>query len=190
MTRSMSLPLSRPCCPPRRQMNVFELSRLHVRVAVAAALFSALACILAWHLIWNWTPSLPLGLYWLSRGAPPARGELVAFPVPSNVEDLVRDRKYLPPGAMLVKTVVAGAGDRVCTEDGTFTVNGHALAGGGRIAATDTAGRPLPHYEGCGPVPEGWVYVASHYARSFDSRTFGPVRASDIRGTVMPLWTY
>jgi conjugative transfer signal peptidase TraF len=145
---------------------------------------------LAWHLVWNWTPSLPLGLYWLSRGASPARGKLVAFPVPGSVQDLVRDRRYLPPGAMLIKAVVATPGDRVCTEGETFRVNDQPLAGGGQILTEDTAGRPLPHYEGCGPVPEGWFYVASHYATSFDSRTFGPVSASDIRGTVTPLWTY
>jgi type IV secretory pathway protease TraF len=39
-------------------------------------------------------------------------------------------------------------------------------------------------------VSEGLVFVASHYATSFDSRTFGPVTLSDIRGTVTPLWTY
>src|SRR4029077_9798378 len=110
-----------------------ELSRLYVRLLLATALFSALACILARHLVWNWTASLPLGLYWLSRGASPARGKLVAFPVPANVEGLVRERQYLPAGAMLVKPVVATAGDHVCTEGGTLTINGQPLAGGGRI---------------------------------------------------------
>ena len=51
-------------------------------------------------------------------------------------------------------------------------------------------GRPLPHDERCGRLPEGDVFVASHFATSFDSRTFGPVPLTDIRGTVTPLWTY
>jgi conjugative transfer signal peptidase TraF len=186
-----SLVLSAPCrAPERRRATALELSRLHVRLALATTLLCALACLLAGHLIWNWTPSLPLGLYWLSRGAAPGPGKLVAFPVPANVQDLVLARNYLPPGAMLVKTVVATAGDRVCTAEGTFSVNGRPLAGGGHILTEDSAGRPLPHYEGCGEVPEGQVFVASPHARSFDSRTFGPVRAADIRGTVTPLWTY
>ncbi len=174
----------------RPAMSALELSGLCLRLAAVTTLASIMACALAWHLVWNRTPSLPLGLYWLSRGASPERGKLVAFPVPTHVEDLVRERQYLPPGAMLVKPVVATAGDRVCTEGDVFTINGQSLAGGGRIAVADSAGRPLPRYDGCGPVPDGWVFVASSYAKSFDSRTFGPVSVQDIRGTVTPLWTY
>jgi conjugative transfer signal peptidase TraF len=156
--------------------------------AVAAAAFaSALACLAGAHLLWNWTPSLPLGLYWVSPGAPVNVGALVAFPVPADVRALVHERNYLPPGALLVKPVVATSADRVCTEGGELTVNGAPL---GAVATQDTRGRPLPHDERCGPLPEGQVFVASHFATSFDSRTFGPVPTADIRGTVTPLWTY
>ena len=175
---------------PARAMTAGELSHLLVRLLGVTALVSALACLFAAHLLCNLTPSLPLGLYWMTRGAPRAlakEGALVAFAVPAAVRDLVRERHYLPPGALLVKTVVATAGDRVCTEGGALTVNGKGL---GAILTEDTAGRPLPHYEGCGAVPDGWLYVASHYAKSFDSRTFGPIRVSDIRAGVTPLWTY
>jgi conjugative transfer signal peptidase TraF len=175
---------------PRAFMSARDLSRLYLRLLGGTVLACALACLVAWHLVWNWTPSLPLGLYWLSRDTSAAvatRGELVAFPVPAAVRDLVRDRRYLPPGAMLVKRVVATPGDRVCTDGGTFAINGEPL---GAILAEDSAGRPLPQYEGCGRVPEGLLYVGSHHPKSFDSRTFGPVRVADIRGTVTPLWTY
>jgi conjugative transfer signal peptidase TraF len=168
-------------------MTARELSRLYVRVFGATALASALACLLASRLVWNATPSLPLGLYWLSRGSPVEKGRLVAFPVPPGVEDLVRERRYLPPGAFLVKPVVATSGDVVCTDGGTLSVNGRPL---GAILTEDSARRPLPHYAGCGPVGSGEVFVASHYDKSFDSRTFGPVAMGAIRGTVRPLWTY
>ena len=169
-----------------------ELERLLCGALLATALVSALACMLASHLLWNWTPSLPLGLYWLSpegrgRVSRVKVGALVAFPVPRHVRDLVAARKYLPPGALLIKPVVAMAQDRVCTEGGTLTVNGAPL---GVIPTEDSGRRPLPREERCGPVSEGLVFVASHYATSFDSRTFGPVTLSDIRGTVTPLWTY
>jgi conjugative transfer signal peptidase TraF len=153
----------------------------------AAALLSALACTVASHLLWNWTPSLPLGLYWLSPGRPIAVGTLVALPVPSDVQDLVRDRKYLPPRALLIKPVVALSSDRVCTDGGTLVVNGSML---GAVLAADGAKRPLPHATGCGPLPQGQVFLASRYPKSFDSRTFGPVSLTQIRGTVTPLWTY
>jgi conjugative transfer signal peptidase TraF len=173
----------------RRATTVRELERLLCGAVFAAALVSALACTLASHLLWNWTPSLPPGLYWLSPGGRSRVkvGALVAFPVPRNVRDLVAARNYLPPGALLIKPVVAMAQDWVCTEGGTLTVNGAPL---GAIPTEDSGRRALPREERCGPVSEGLVFVASHYATSFDSRTFGPVTLSDIRGTVTPLWTY
>jgi conjugative transfer signal peptidase TraF len=172
-----------------RAVTVRRIERSLLGAAAATVLASALACLAGAHLLWNWTPSLPLGLYWLSPGgcARVKVGALVAFPVPAHVRALVLERRYLPPGALLVKPVVAMRPDCVCTDSGTLTVNGTPL---GAIATEDTQGRPLPHDERCGPVPEGDVFVASHFATSFDSRTFGPVPLSNLRGTVTPLWTY
>jgi conjugative transfer signal peptidase TraF len=168
-------------------MTARELEGVLLRAALATALASALASLVGAHLLWNWTPSLPLGLYWLSTGGRAEVGTLVAFPVPEPVRALVLERRYLPSGALLVKPVVATRSDVVCTEGGTLTVNGRPL---GVIATEDTRGRPLPSDQRCGPLPDGDVFVASHFPTSFDSRTFGPVRLSDLRGTVTPLWTY
>jgi conjugative transfer signal peptidase TraF len=151
------------------------------------ALLSVLAAAVASHLVWNWTPSLPLGLYWLSPGRLARVGALVAFPVPSQVRELVLERNYLPPRALLIKPVVALASDNVCTRGGTLLVNGAVM---GALPTEDSAKRPLPHAIDCGALAEGLVFVASRYAKSFDSRTFGPVSVSNIRGTVTPLWTY
>ena len=170
-----------------RTLTVLELEALLVRAGLATACASALACLAGSHLLWNWTPSLPRGLYWVSLGDEAAVGDLVAFPVPASVRTLVRERRYLPPGALLVKPIVAGASDDVCTDGEMLTVNGAPL---GAIATADTRGRPLPHDTRCGPLPGGLVFVASHLATSFDSRTFGPVPLSELRGTVTPLWTY
>jgi conjugative transfer signal peptidase TraF len=172
---------------PARTMTVGELEGLLARTALASLCVSALACLVGSHLLWNWTPSLPLGLYWVSPRREADVGALVAFPVPAGVRALVRERRYLPPGAVLVKPIVAAAADDVCTGGGMLTVNGAPL---GAVATEDTRGRPLPHDTRCGPLPGGVVFVASHLPTSFDSRTFGPVPISEIRGTVTPLWTY
>lgn len=165
------------------------LSHFYLAAFGATAAVSAAAGLVASHCLWNVTPSLPRGLYWVSRGSPDAivHSALVAFPVPAAVRALVDERHYLPPRAVLVKPVVAVEGDRVCTRGGTLTVNGAPL---GAIATRDNAGRPLPHPDVCGEVPRGLLYVASPYARSFDSRTFGPIPAVDVRGTVTPVWTF
>ena len=180
------------CTSPARTVTVRRIERSLLGALAATALASALACLAGAHLLWNWTPSLPLGLYWVSAVSSGAAGRLkvgalVAFPVPAHVRALVLERRYLPPGALLVKPVVATSADRVCTEGGELTVNGAPL---GAVATEDARGRPLPHDERCGPVPKGSVFVASHFPTSFDSRTFGPVPLTDIRGTVTPLWTY
>ena len=175
--------------PRVARVTVRQIERSLLGAAAATVLASALACLAGAHLLWNWTPSLPLGLYWVSPGGSGRvkLGALVAFPVPAHVRALVLERRYLPPGALLVKPVVATSDDRVCTEGGELTVNGAPL---GAIATEDTRGRPLPHDERCGRLPEGDIFVASHFATSFDSRTFGPVPLTGIRGTVTPLWTY
>lgn len=164
-----------------------DLPRWYALVSGATILLSIALSLLAHHLIVNCTVSMPLGLYWLSRGASPRAGDLVAFPVPRNVDSLVRERRYLPDGALLLKQVVATPGDRVCTDGGIFSIDDAAF---GTIASHDGAGRPLPHPPFCGPVAPGEVYVGSHVPGSFDSRSFGPVRTSDIRGTVRPIWTF
>jgi conjugative transfer signal peptidase TraF len=174
---------------PARSVTVQQIERSLFGAAAATVLASAVACLAGAHLLWNWTPSLPLGLYWVSPASSGRAkvGALVAFPVPAHVRALVLERRYLPPGALLVKPVVATAPDRVCTQGGELTVNGAPL---GAVATEDTQGRPLPSDPRCGPLSEGEVFVASHFATSFDSRTFGPVPLADIRGTVTPLWTY
>jgi type IV secretory pathway protease TraF len=123
----------------------------------------------------------------VSFGGRVQRGSLVVFPVPSNVSGMVSERRYLPAGALLVKPIVALADDHVCTAGGVLSVNGMGL---GIVQRKDSEGRPLPHSEVCGDLPAGWAFVASHFAMSFDSRTFGPVPVASIRGTVTPLWTY
>jgi conjugative transfer signal peptidase TraF len=166
---------------------VSKVIRLQVHLVAVTALASGLACLLASHLIWNHTPSLPRGLYWLARGHRPARHDLVAFRVPENVRRLVRERAYLEEGAWLVKPVVALAGDGVCTDSGALTIDGVRF---GSIRTTDSDGRPLPQAPICGAIADGQLYVAGADPRSFDSRVFGPIRVSDLQGTVTPLWTY
>ena len=164
-----------------------DLSTIYIHAFLITFLVTVGACALAHHLIYNWTESLPLGFYWLERDVEPVRGELVAFPIPNDVRQIVHDRRYVPDGAYLVKPVVGLPGDRVCADGGVFTVNDEVI---GRVLVEDRAGRPLPHPYVCKTVVEGEVYVASTNPRSFDSRTFGSVPSKAIRGRVTPLWIF
>jgi len=162
-------------------------ARTVLGLLAACALTTALACIVASHLIWNRTPSLPLGVYVRSPGVRVEEGVLVALRVPGAVRLLVHERRYLPDGSLLIKPVAAVAGDHVCVHRGMLYINGEPF---GAILTRDSEGRELPVYQGCGVLPEGQVFLASHHPRSFDSRSFGPVDVHALQGTVTPLWTY
>lgn len=161
--------------------------RTVLSAVLGAAVLSAATCVLASHLLCNLTRSMPLGLYWLHRGAPVARGDVVAFSVPAAVRPLVRERHYLVERAWLLKPVAAVAGDTVCIAGDELAIRGYAVA---RLRTSDSEGRPLPRDARCGVLPEQSLYVLASDPRSFDSRVFGPIDRRNAIATVTPLWTF
>ena len=133
----------------------------------------------------NYTPSLPLGVYWLRPGLPIAKGEIVDLAIPSVARALIVGR-YLPAGFRLLKRVVAVPGDRVCLFGGKYRVDGVTIS---TIASADSVGRALPVFSFCGTVPGGMAFVATSVPSSLDSRYFGPVPLSALT-VARPLWTF
>ena len=102
-----------------------------------------LACLVGSHLLWNWTSSLPLGLYWLSLSRSGVTvGTLVACPVPEPVRALVTDRKYLPPGALLSNPSPPRRPTSCAPTAARSMINGAPL---GAIRTGDHARSALPH---------------------------------------------
>ncbi len=144
----------------------------------------------------NTTDSMPMGL-WRQTARHEARpGDVVLLCLPNTpVTRLGKDRKYIAPGAcptgqeILLKPVAAGPGDLVAVSSSWIIVNGRVVANSGQLAR-DSQGRPLPGYPaGQYRVPLGEIWLVSpHNPRSFDSRYFGPVSASLVKGTVRPVW--
>src|SRR4051794_27623250 len=75
-------------------------------------------------LVWNASPSAPIGLYAVSPGADFGTGNMVIAWPPANVRLLAESRRYLPLGVPLVKRVAAGPGDQVCASGTAITING------------------------------------------------------------------
>lgn len=156
--------------------------------AVLGAVLVAAKLALSGHLLINFTPSIPRGLYWIYIGETPKRGDLVALPIPENVRELVYDRRYVPRSIkLLAKPVAAVGGDRVCIRDRHLFVN-DALAG--HVLDVDREGRPLPQHPLCTRLPEGTLFLATLHDDSFDSRYFGPVSVDAVRGALTPVWTF
>lgn len=137
-------------------------------------------------LVWNASASAPIGLYAVSPGAAPKRGDMVIAWLPAEARQLAARRRYLPSGVPLVKRVAAVAGDTICGVGKVVTVNGMPVA---RRRAVDAVGRPLPAWQGCvrlGPVSV--FLLMTETPDSFDGRYFGPTLARDIIGRATPLW--
>lgn len=137
-------------------------------------------------LVWNASTSAPIGLYAVSPGTAPGRGDMVIAWPPAAARQLAGHRLYLPANVPLVKRVVAVAGDTICGTDRTVTVDGRPVA---LRRAADAAGRPLPAWQGCIRLAPGMVFLLmTETPDSFDGRYFGPTSARDVIGRATPLW--
>src|SRR5258706_5407984 len=144
---------------------------------------------------WNASPSMPRGLYLLVP-FPPLPGEMVMACPPPKMACLGVERHYTARGgpcacrsAVLLKYVVAAPRDRITVGPTSVRVNGVPLPGSAQ-RDRESSGRPAAG------VKAGFLLAPHHFwlagldARSWDSRYFGPVPKSAIRGVVRPLWVH
>lgn len=168
----------------------FRMGRYQrVTVAGVAAAAAVLLATVAWHprpiLVWNASPSSPVGLYWVAPVGPRTGDIILAWP-PAPVRRLAARRLYLPAGVPLVKPVAAVAGDRVCARGAVIFVNGRAVAARQRH---DPRGRWLPWWSGCHALARGELLLLSRTRPlAFDGRYFGITRGSDVIGRAHLLW--
>lgn len=137
-------------------------------------------------LMWNRTPSEPIGLYARSL-ASPAPGRLVAFLAPPAAFPYAERRLGHLHSVPILKEVAAAAGDVVCTSDGSLRINGQWRA---TIQTRDSEGAALPRWTDCRPLKRGEIFVFSgRIPNSFDSRYFGPIDLTTVEGVFTPLVT-
>jgi len=134
-------------------------------------------------LLWNASPSVPVGLY-AAALKPPCRGELALINLPEPYRRLAAGRGYLPAGVLLIKPVAAGAGDVVCRHGPLLTINGRQIA---YARNADRRGRPLPRWGGCRSLRRDRLLVLSEEPDSFDGRYFGVVDGKGVVGTALPV---
>jgi conjugative transfer signal peptidase TraF len=133
-------------------------------------------------LLYNPSPSAPIGWYRLRPDTYAHRGDLVAALAPKSGAALALERDYLPPNIPLIKTVWAVSGEQICHVDGQVLVQGRpALI----VLKHDVLGRALPTRSGCYQLSKDEVFLISNDVQtSFDSRYFGPVRRENLLGRV------
>jgi conjugative transfer signal peptidase TraF len=137
-------------------------------------------------LVWNATPSSPIGLYRVLPARRLRTGDMVIAWPPATARRLAATRHYVPAGVPLVKRVGAVAGDRVCATGRRISLNGVPVA---VRQARDPSQRPLPWWSGCRLLGGGDVFLLSAVSpRAFDGRYFGVTHSSDVVGEAALLW--
>ena len=137
-------------------------------------------------LVWNASPSVPVGLYAVAPAHALVVGELVVIRPPPGLVVWLAGRRYLAPGVPLLKHVAALPGQRVCRIGHAILVGG---APSGMALDRDRRGRPLPVWSGCQVVSPPAVFLMNAAPDSLDSRYFGPLPHAKILGRALPLWT-
>lgn len=143
---------------------------------LAAVMTATLALGVEPRLVVNESQSLPRGLY-LRASGPIVVGSTVTVRPPAAA------RRYLmqlgaPADARLLKRVAAGAGVQVCDRAGRLAWPG----GSAPRRMLDRRGALLPAWRDCRRLAADELLVVGDTALSFDSRYFGPVRRSAVRG--------
>jgi conjugative transfer signal peptidase TraF len=143
----------------------------------------------------NFTPSMPLGIYHLTpvpkRGIRRAMFAVVCAPLVAA--NLGRRRGYLPTGPcptdteLLLKVVAAVAGDVIRVSANGVAANG-CLLPHSRPLSFDAAGRRLfPWPRGHFRLRPGELWLYADNDRSWDSRYWGPAQADALRARALPL---
>ena len=131
-------------------------------------------------LLWNASPSSPVGLYALSSSAALRVGDIAVAWAPPAARRMAARRSYLPFDAPLVKRVAATAGDRVCAKGHRIYVDTRLVAN--RIRR-DPSGRPLSWWSGCVRLRPGELFLLSPgNPEAFDGRYFGVTHPAEILG--------
>lgn len=138
-------------------------------------------------LVWNASPSVPVGLYIIRPAKHYQRGDLIAANPPSWLAKTLSNRGYLPRGVPLVKFVAATMRQRVCRFGSRITIDGKIV---GFARDLDSLGRPLMTWRGCHTLGDGEVFLMNfNVGDSLDGRYFQTFRASYIVGHAVPVWT-
>ena len=171
-------------------------SRLRARIVLAVLSTCSLAA-LAWassvqpaaRVVYNPSDSVPVGWYRIepadSLPRPLSVDSIVLVRLPTDVAALAAQRGYLPAHILLLKRVGAVVPQHVCIVDGQVRIDGVPVAA---VLPADRLDRPLPSWLQCRLLVESEVFLLSATnPASFDSRYFGPIRASTVIGTAQPI---
>jgi len=151
--------------------------------AAGAALIASVLPAATDRLLYNHTPSVPVGFY-VRTEAPIDRGTFVTVRAADVAPAAARARGFEGPRDRFIKRIAAVAGDRVCAEGDQLTINdGPPIS----RRAHDSTGAELPRWNGCRALMANEVLLLGEAETSFDGRYWGPIDREHIEGVWRPL---
>lgn len=145
-----------------------------------AALLASTVVRPAVRLVYNASDSAPRGIYFVEQAIELRVGDYVIARLPETSAALAAERGYLPRSVPVLKQIAAIAGQGVCVRDGVVNIDGSAVA---RALDLDGQRRELHAWNGCRVLQSQEVFVLNlRSPASFDSRYFGPLDVSFVRG--------
>jgi conjugative transfer signal peptidase TraF len=160
--------------PMRRQWPILAVVSTAALAALAALALPAGED----RLLYNHTPSVPVGFY-LRTDDPIERGSFVTVRATDVAPAAAAARGFSGPRNRFIKRVAALAGDHVCARGGELTIN-HGPRYERR--AYDSTGAALPAWEACRILGPDEVLILGDTPDSFDGRYWGPIDIRTIEG--------
>ncbi len=150
---------------------------------IACTLLAAAACAASFTrvrdvVLYNSSPSVPVGFYWRTD-EPPELGDYVTVRAADVAPRYAAIRDFADADDRFIKRVAARGGTRVCASPTLVHVGADITL---TRRTTDGANRPLPSWSGCRVLAADEVFLVGDTDDSFDSRYWGPVRAQRIEG--------
>lgn len=171
------------------------LSQITALICIALIAF---ACLLhAAGARFNLTPSIPVGLYWVTQ-KPIQKGEYVLFCPPQTFtfkEALSRgyiNSGFCPGGlGYMMKKVFAITGDRIAITSSGVWVNGVQVPLSAPLVQ-DSHGRGLPRLNEASHTlkSDQLLLMTDQSAKSFDARYFGLINQSQVVSVIRPVITW
>ena len=149
------------------------------------------------NLRFNFTDSMPIGLYQLQKGDSLQRGQIIMVCLPEGLAQEGYTRGYLSKSITcpnhiepVLKKLIAVPPDNVVLTNTQIIVNDTPL--NAPLFRMDRKGRPT------NPIPRGeyfktklyWIYGEHDQTYSWDSRYYGGVPRANIIGTAKPLFIF
>ena len=134
---------------------------------------------------YNASDSAPRGWYLVSHPERFRVGDYVVARLPEDAAALAATRGYLSRSVPVLKRIAAVRGQHVCIRNDVVYIDGAAVT---RVLDADPSRRPLTAWLHCRLLVGDELFLLNgDVPASFDSRYFGPIDVSFVRGRAIPL---